>query len=374
MREAVRALSLLCGFLSALAAAAPLPESQIPQALKPWKDWVLYGHDERPCPPAAAGARLCSWPARLDLAVDARGGRFTLEAHLYAPGWIELPGDARLWPQDVSADGEPAPTLLRDEAPALHLAPGAHRIVGNFTWTRLPESLRVPAETGSIALSVNGTAQPHPARDARSRLWLGRSEAAAAQSNHLVLKVYRQVEDLIPLRLVTHIDVEASGEVREEVFGPVYPAGFIPLLLDGNLPAHLDGDGKLHVQVRPGLWSLEVTARASAKVERIERPALPAPWPQDEIWSFLAHPELRVVEASGGAPDDPRQTQMPESWRALPAYLLNPGAALRLEEKQRGLITPEPDQLHLQREIWLDGDGGGYTVQDRLEGRLNSRW
>ena len=65
---------------------------------------------------------------------------------------------------------------------------------------------------------------------------------------------------------------------------------------------------------------------------------------------------------------------MPDAWRGYPAFLLQPDAALRFAERQRGSAQLETDQLSLQRQLWLDFDGGGYTVQDQLGGRLNSRW
>ena len=48
-------------------------------------------------------------------------------------------------------------------------------------------------------------------------------------------------------------------------------------------------------------------------------------------------------------------------WRALPAFALEPGGALRFVTKRRGGADPAPDRLELGlRSWWLDFDGRGY--------------
>ena len=361
--------------------AAPLRDEQVPAALKPWIGWSLQGIDERDCPLVSGSSdqRRCAWPSTLQLELGKDGGRFELQARLYAATWIALPGGEAHWPQEVRVDGAAAPVVLHDGQPALWLTAGAHRILGELRWGQLPESLYVPESAGLLSLSIDGAARPGngiaPGRDDRGHVWLGRNAVASeAGDRHLSLKVFRLIDDGIPARLTTHIDIEAAGEVRDEIIGPVLPEGFIPLSLGGSLPARLDEQGRLHVQVRPGLWNVELVARAPAPLKELASPKNPQPWPEQEVWSLLAHEDLRVVEAGGAPAIDPRQTQMPESWRDYPAFLLQADAQLALDEKQRGDPQGGSDQLSLQRQLWLDFDGRGYTVQDQLSGRLNSRW
>lgn len=371
------ALAILLCLSAALASAAPITEREVPAPLKPWIAWALYGNEPSFCPPAhhENALRLCRWPAQVRLQLDGRGGRFVMQARLDSPGWIVLPGSGETWPQDVTADGRAAPVLFSQNAPALYLPPGEYRIAGGFIWNSLPEALQLPADAGLVELEIDGQRLNHPARDTQGRLWLGRSALnPPAENDHLDLRVFRLIDDQIPLRVTTRLQIEAGGAVREETMGPVLPPGFLPLSLDGDLPARLEEDGRLRVQLRPGLWTLTLTARAPGPVTKLAATKLAVPWPEQEVWSFQAHPELRVVELSGAAAVDPRQTATPEEWRELPAFLLNPGEVLALDEKQRGLSAAQPDQLDLQRELWLDFDGMGWTLQDRLNGMLASRW
>ena len=47
------------------------------------------------------------------------------------------------------------------------------------------------------------------------------------------------------------------------------------------------------------------------------------------------------------------------------------GDKMRLVEKRRGDVEPEPDRLSLSRTLWLDFDGAGYTANDTITGTLH---
>ena len=82
----------------------------------------------------------------------------------------------------------------------------------------------------------------------------------------------------------------------------------------------------------------------------------------------------RVVEVVGAEPVDPGQTRVPADWQALPAWRVAAGTGLELRVQRRGDAEPEPDRLALERELWLDFDGGGYTLRDRVSGRMTRGW
>ncbi|MCC2657209.1 MAG: hypothetical protein K0Q76_2317 [Panacagrimonas sp.] len=357
--------------------AAPLPARDVPDPLKPWIPWVMQGQEARFCPPAHddGNRRLCHWPSRVALELGADGGRFEMGVTRLAPGWVMLPGDGPRWPQEVSVDGRAAPVLDRYGVPSLWVETGTHRVQGRFAWKTLPESLRVPPEAGLIELTLNGRGVPHPQRDERQQLWLGRRAVAAdAQAERLELRVFRMIDDDIPLTVTTQIEINAGGEVREEIIGPVMLPGLLPLAISGDLPARLEDDGRLRVQLRPGQWRLTLVARSTAPVTQLTAAPAHEQWADQEIWSLQTHHELRVIEPSGVSPTDPRQVGVPAEWQHMPAFLVEPGNTLKLTETQRGSPDLTPDQLTLQRQLWLDFDGGGFTVQDQLGGRLARTW
>jgi len=373
----IRSLLFLITFAFSLPVIGIEPEAQVPDSLLPWIPWVLEGEDRRDCPLAGSGGEsLCAWPGRLDLDLDRGGGLFAQRWRVYAQSWVPLPGDAEYWPQDVRAGTRPAAVVARDGVPSVKLEPGEHALSGRFQWTARPQGIALPPSTGMIKLRLDGEeiAFPRVARD--GRLWLGEGPGgdAGAAADSLSLQVFRRVEDDIPLRVVTRLELDVAGRSRELALGPVLLGGGIPLGLESPLPARLEPDGALRLQVRPGRWSVEATERHPGPVAELPLGSGGVSWPELEVWVFSARPELRQVEVSGAAPVDPRQTRLPADWGQLPAYLMRPGDVLRLTQIQRGDTTPVPDRLSLSRDLWLDFGGGGYTLRDGISGDLTRSW
>nr|MCU0734555.1 hypothetical protein [Methylotetracoccus sp.] len=373
------ALMLLVGFAAALR-AAPLLPAQVPEPLKPWVPWVLYEHPQMNCPFAfdRLDDRRCAWLTELSLDLGERSGHFESRVRVYADGWATLPGDETTWPQDVTLNGTPAIVTSNQETPRLWLQQGLHRVTGGFRWDRLPEALTVPRETGLLRVRIDGRESPFPAFNEQGQVWVrngaARQDAVTSREDRLEVEVFRRVVDEIPLQLLTRVVLHVSGVPREMVLqGGLLPE-FIPLRLTSPLPARVEPDGTLRLQLRPGDWDLEIAARYPSELEQLTLPALPDPWPAQELWTFDARNALRMVQVEGVSAVDPRQTSLPEDWKGLPAYRLAAQDRMTLRVLRRGDPEPEPDQLSLERALWLDFDGGGYSVSDTLTGRVTRNW
>jgi len=367
------AISSPCGHAS----GEPLERDAVPEPLAPWVDWVLRGHEAERCPFFQGGGeqRACVWPSRLELELGDDGGRFTQEWWVHHDTLVTLPGDARRWPQDVRAGGAPLPVVDRGGRPGARLSAGRHALSGSFEWDSLPELLQIPPETGIVRLRLRGREVPFPNRDAEGRLWLQKRSREESGEERLDLRVHRRLVDEIPLQLETRIELQVAGQSREALLGRALPEGFVPLSLSSPLPARLDPDGRLRVQLRPGRHGIAIQARHEGPAGAVAPPDPGGPWADSEVWVFEARPHLRLVTVEDGVAVDPTQTTLPAEWRQLPAYLMKPGRALRLVEKRRGDADPAPDQLTLSRVWWLDFDGAGYTLRDRIQGvvRRSSR-
>jgi hypothetical protein len=377
------AVPLLLVLLSLPAWAEPLPRDRVPEPLRPWTDWALRGQEGLLCPYFLGSEdenaqTRCAWPGRLTLDLGEKGGTFSQVWTVEAAEFVPLPGDERRWPLDLMLDGQPAAAVAKneakDEVPGLWLAPGRHSVTGSFRWDALPEALPVPSDVGLVALTVRGAAVPFPQRGDGGEVFLQRAQAAPTEAESLEIVVQRRVIDEVPLLLVTRIQLAVSGKAREVLLGRALPAGFIPLALDGPLPARLEPDGRLRVQVRPGTWTLELTARHEGPAAALTLPPPGGPWAQEEVWVFDARPALRIADVEGVPAVDPQQTQLPDDWKSLPAYRLRPGETMKLAERRRGDADPAADKLTLHRVLWLDFDGGGYTWQDQLAGTLTRSW
>jgi hypothetical protein len=352
------------------------PTVVVPDPLKPWIPWVLYGDGEAARCPQLAGhedERVCAWPARLTLALGDSGGTFTQAWQIWGKGSAELPGDEEHWPQEVRVDGKPA-AVIGDETPSLLLAPGHHVVSGKFAWETLPDALAAPTETGLLSLTIRGRRIDFPLRDEDGRVFLGRKEAPA-ETDSADISVYRKLTDDNPLMLATRLQLAVSGKSRQLLLGRALPVGFEAQAVESPLPLRLDPDGRLRLQVRPGSWTITLTARRVTAGDGVTRPQPGGLWKEgEEVWVFEARPDLRLTDVQGPQAIDPAQTTLPGDWKALPAYAMPPGATLTLVERRRGDGDTARDQLQLQRSLWLDFDGGGYTVSDRISGRFAASW
>jgi len=356
--------------------AQPLRREDVPEPLQPWIEWALHDHRDALCATLLGdtGQKQCAWPSRLTLALDEHGGSFAQQWDVQREQWLPLPGAARPWPQDVAIDGAPAVVIAQGGAPFVWLPSGRHAVSGRFVWDRLPEMLPVPPRTGLIELTLRGATVAFPERDGDGRLWLQRREESVDDSSRIGVIVHRLVDDDVPLLLDTRIQLEVSGKGREVLLGPALPAGFVPMSLDSPLPARLEADGRLRMQVRAGRWSVRLLARHDTPAPSLGPPTPSETWASSEMWVFQAHPDLRLVTVEGADAIDPQQTDLPAEWRSLPAYLMKPGATMQLIERRRGDGDAAPDQLSLQRTLWLDFDGGGYSLHDRITGSLRRAW
>lgn len=356
--------------LSTAVYANPLPPDQVPEPLKPWVGWVLDGQKDIQCPYLYnESQRQCAWPGQLNLQLTDKGGTFTQHWQVYGETTVRLPGDAQHWPQQVrSTNDQPLAILEENGYPITTLSAGSYDISGQFLWDSLPEALFIAPASGLVSLTVNGKSIEAPEFNEAGSLWLSRNTDQASEDN-LEIQVFRKIVDAHPLTVTTRIQLRVAGKQRNIELTPVLLNDFIPLHLNSPLPTRMNQDGKLQVQLRPGEWTIELTGRAIGAVENLPLPQSQAPWPSEEVWVFAADSDMRQVQVEGVNSVDPNQTRLPSEWASLPAYLLTAGNTMKLVQQHRGL-TATPAQLNLQRQMWLDFDGKGYSLQDSLNGTL----
>ncbi len=354
-------------------------KTSIPDVLKPWEEWVLHGKkDQIECIPRYNDSQKyqCAWPSELRFDLNLKGGTFTQSWLVNHETWAALPGNRRHWPIGIKVDGETVVIAERKGFPGVMLKPGSYTVSGSFSWASLPEHIQIPKSSGLIFLKLNKESIAFPDLDNQGRLWLKRERKEEKIENRLKIESYRLIHDSIPARVTLQISLDIAGADRQITLGPLYdPAKFTPVSLRSILPAKLEQGGQIKIQVRPGRFDIRLNLRHSG-------PLITLPftkqkirfWPKKEIWSFQAQPDLRLVEIIGGTPVDPVQTTLPKAWHSFPAYIMGPDSQLTFKEIKRGDPVPAPDQLTLDRTLWLKFDGTGYTFLDKVKGKKNTDW
>ncbi len=378
MRRLLRLVATLLITSSTPHAGHSQPTPDVPPALAPWRNWVLYGEEFRSCPvrngtpPGQSANHVCAWPGALSVEVGAASAKFEQSWNVYADTWVPLPGNAQLWPADIMVGGSSEPVVLRDGRPMLRLTRGTHRISGAFAWSMRPASIPIPAETGLVSLRLDGAAVPNPQLEG-STLWLGLRPEAEVEEDRLDVVVHRRLDDSLPMRLETRVALDVAGQGREVTLEGAAIAGFVAESLGADLPAQLTPDGRLRVQVRPGHWQITLVAHAAAPPTMLARPPAATPWPSDEIWSFAPEPRLRLAALEGAEAVDAARSGVPADWQNLPSYSVVAGQSVNVVERSRN-DAMQANRLVLSRNLWLDFDGGGFTARDRVSGRMTSGW
>jgi hypothetical protein len=346
-------------------------ELAVPPALQPWVPWVLAGHEAERCPSLPDGTtRSCAWPGPLALSVDGDGGTFSQRWSVQTATRVPLPGSAERWPQAVTVGGRDA-VVLDDGGPTVDLPPGDHVVAGRFVWDAQPEKIAVPPSTALLALRVRGREVLFPRRE-RDDVYVDREQeqGGTRDEDSLDVAVFRKVVDDAPLLVETRLILDVAGKAREIIVPSALLPGFQAAAVGGPVPVRVEGTS-LRAQVRPGSHAITVVGRSVRPDVALVAPAAFDDGPAEEIWAYEARPSLRIAHVEGPAAVSADQTRLPAEWRGLPAFRLLPGETMKLVQDRRGDVDPPPSQLTLERTLWLDFDGGGYTARDTIRGRFS---
>lgn len=358
--------------------AAPIEQYEIPPVLEEWVPWVLHDEQGKLCPfyYKKFEHKRCSWPVKTSLDLNNNGGTFNQQYRLENDQWVTIVGRDDQWPTQVTVDGQIQTVIRQHKKPKIYLTEGEHTVSGELSWQKLPKTISVPADNGLLTLTVNGQTQAYPKINKNGVVWLQENTVSdeKLENDSLSITVQRHLNDLIPFEVTTRIELNVSGSEREIQLTGALLENFIAKKLTSPLPARMETDGVLRVQAKAGQWVINVNSRAPASVETLQLSENQQPWPNQEVWVFESQPHLRQVEISGAVTIDPKNSRLPEAWRHWPAYQVDNDSVLAFEQKQRGDVTQQQDQLNLQRTWWLDFDGKGFSLQDQITGKVHGRY
>lgn len=371
-------LALFCiatGISSGLFFLEPLlAQSNIPEPLKPWVEWVKERHPEWRCA-QVQGAAQCVWPAWAKFEIHKDRGSLSLKVEMLSAGRVELPYSAHFLPRDIKVinqQGLAVNTDLEFDADKLylHLDQGNFQINTDFLWSEPISEIPVPENYGWVDVQLVGLAGDFKIkRTAKSVLIENRS--AADLSDSLSITVFRKLKDGSPLELETRIRLRISGSARPVDLGQILPDGFVPVEAKSNLPFRITDDGKLALQLLSGEFEVGILAFAAQPISSFKL-ATPqdAFWPNEELLAWFSDGEFRSVELEGISALEANATNLPSEWQSGAAYLAKPGAVIKLKELRRGEQSRQSDQISLVRELWPNFLADGFTVKDTFAGKL----
>ena len=199
------------------------------------------------------------------------------------------------------------------------------------------------------------------------RVWL-KARAEVQEADALTVRVERLVTGGVPLEVKTRVILDVKGRARRVELGRLLLEGTRAIKATGSLPVRATASGIVEVFAQPGRAVFEIDAVALAPQDRLALPAGAAV----EIWRFVHQPEVRVLKVSGARAVHADQSALPQDWPG--GETLEVTEAILLEEVRRGDVGGGRDEVELDRTLWLDFDGRGFTVLDRLGGTLRENF
>ncbi|MBN2529613.1 MAG: hypothetical protein JXR76_24705 [Deltaproteobacteria bacterium] len=360
-------ISLLMS-LASLARQPRLTMDDVPNSLREWVPWVKSDIANYDC-----YYFECTWPSSLRLNITNGGATFEANIFLRDEARVVLPGSDQLWPENVTVDKSMVMVTSHNGLPTVNLAAGQYFVRGTFMWEQIPEKLHIAAETGIISLTVHGTPVEKIRREPADTIWIKERFPRRPERDHLSMEVFRRIRDDVPLEVTTQLKLHIAGKPREIVLNGVQLKDMQVIGISSSLPVRMNRNNAIVIQARAGSYDVTITSVIHNDVKELRIQKNAAPWPQREIWVFDADEQLRQVQIEGVPSLDSAQTDLPEDWKPLGAYIVSAGTIFRMNTTRRGDEIPPPDAIRLTREIWLDMDGSGMTVRDELTGTLNQR-
>ncbi len=356
-------------------AQTPSEQVYVPDSLKPWVEWVKQRNPDRVCH-SVKSQMVCDWPGRISLAVGQTSGIFEQVGYLERPGEIEILGgvcgSSSVWPLDVENTSKSVPVLSRGNKAFVRLPSGPYSLKGHFGWSAIPQEIKVPSNIGRVVVSM-GEGLLYLRPDGRECVSLAGQSAqdSRSEADSLSYEVYRKLDDGIPFEIQTYISLKVSGLPRKVEFENLAPFSSVVTSISSDLAWQFGENDALLVQVQPGRHYIRVASTIAAPPQELPySPIRGEGGPDEETWVFQADRDLRSVEISGASPVQAERTSLPPEWRSFPAYVLSQGVKLALKETNRGESVLPADSVHLEKSLWLNEDGQGFSVQDKLMGAL----
>jgi len=343
-------------------------ELKIPEPLKEWKEWVLYGVDDLFCPDYFNGkeSKRCLWYR--DILFDPTSKTLSFTIKNFSKKELEIPlilADSG-WVESPKLDGFDSPIAEKRDTPTLLVPTGEHKISFQISPKNDIKYLKLPKQI--VGLEVVG--RGFVPKDKSSRLWLVKRVQKSSKNEQFEVSIYRKIIDSKPMRVDTYLHFRVSGGVKYIKLNGILLDGFLAESIKTPLKASISRDNSLKVELKAGEWSLLVSSYSNQKVKEFKIPKYNFKPSNSEVWFFQENPKYRTVRIKGVKAIDPQNLNIPKAWKRLSAYLINKESIFKIEELYKTKLTKESNHFTLKREVWLDFNGSGYSIFDQIDSTL----
>ncbi|MGE4519813.1 MAG: hypothetical protein AB7E04_09935 [Desulfobacteraceae bacterium] len=368
MKFIVRLAVLTVIFMSSISGIC---SAENPEDLNKWKDFLVYGEEKYLCVPEFSDdSRFhCTWPGVLNLEIHEDKILFSQKITLLTDSYVRLPGNLENFPVHVKKDGSLIPVTIYNKAPACFPGKGEFNITGEIPFSNIPDFINLPDFSGGCRIVSKTDRISSPYTDSGNILWLKKDLSGSERlKEHIRISVFRKIKDSLPCEIESVYKINVSGSTRQERISTGNIPGQIAYV-NSPLPLKIEKNGSFIAQVKPGEY--EISIKNIVPYMPSDLGPFNSGYTQ-EIIALEKEPGVRISNIKNLKTIDPKNTDIPDSWKKFPAYILLPGEKIVFEETVKGILSQQPE-VKLEREIWLDFNGKGATIRDQIKGKLYRR-
>ena len=189
------------------------------------------------------------------------GGSFVMKGYTDDETWVPLPGERGTWPYTVRDQEEHLLVIDREGIPHAQLQEGKHIITGIFSWSALPDHIKIPSNIGIVSATSNN--QAIPVYRTPNRVWFSLDSLPA--QTHRIQKT--QENDQV-LYTILSKGPEQSIQIPLSI-----PSDQELLDIESN-SAHWYQKDKLHMQLPQGEHTVRLSMQGENKSLSESSPAL----------------------------------------------------------------------------------------------------
>lgn len=287
-------------------------ESVVPQELKKWNSWVNKDNYTQNCV-----ENFCVFIPKLTVNKN-QGYRFIFEgSSLSNSTYVPLPSSSSVWPLSVTVNGHKAIIVNQQDQPFVRIDKGDFTIQVQYTSSIFDKSSSFNLPFNVVSFD-NTTGQNISLKD--SVLSLNDINKVEEQSNFTEIKVFRKFVDTIPYQLHTNIDINYSGKIKELDLGQVLPEEFKLTQINSDLKV-VYKNNHYYATVTSGTHFINFNSFANKEINSFAVKNLVLNV-DNEIWSVQKNNNIRNIDISSASIVDPKQVNVPEEWKSLPAYMV----------------------------------------------------
>ncbi len=342
-----------------------LEEKDVPQNLKEWVKWATLGYEKDECAFGIDGAKkYCSYISHLKLEVDKQDFSFEMRVKVVKDGFVRLVGSSDVFPQTLMSNNEKLPIISKGSLPYVFLEKGEYVLNGKGNSKEDIRYLYIPNDVGILEVKKNGKEINSYNLDGNGVLRFENEVfAQKTDADTMSVEVYRKIKDGIPLRMTLRLEINVSGKERVEDLGKIIPNNFELTHIYSRLPTYVRADGNLVSEIKAGNYSIELGFRQINQGLNLTLNNLLS---EQELWFFEENRDFRVIEVISGLQTvDTRNTNVPNDWKRLPAYVVSKDDKVELKAIEYDM-EKNKDKLSLTRQIKLSFDGSYYSVKDDI--------